>query len=287
MGRGQGEQQPRAAHAIERPQTADDGAVLRADLAKIGEQPSRRGENGQPRTTPGTPRRRLAARDWASRAPGPILHRFAPGSHRYRPWPAPMSAAGGPSTSTLKGAASVTQDHLVLPGVMMVPQRVEGAQQRVQLRRARVGVAVGLGRLDFRFRFDIGRLDVESALTMRASRSAAERISAASRRPTAVCWVAIVSRSARIRSTVAARVDGRQGQPLDTDLQDAYPVGGEQLLADLLAQVRLQILDAHIACVRVDETRQIVAGGGGFEQRADECTDLPSGLIRLILHGAH
>ncbi len=45
-----------------------------------------------------------------------------------------------------------------------------------------------------------------SAWITRASRSAAERISAAWRRPSAVRSVAMVSRSARMRSTVAPRV---------------------------------------------------------------------------------
>ncbi len=88
---------------------------------------------------------------------------------------------------------------------------------------------------------------------------------------------------------VDRRVEGhrRQRQTFDPHLQDANPVGGQQLLVDLLTQLVFEIGDTHLIGVGVDQARQIEARGGGLECRADEGADLPRGFVRLVLHGAH
>ncbi|MNQ62820.1 hypothetical protein D3C85_771790 [compost metagenome] len=79
----------------------------------------------------------------------------------------------------------------------------------------------------------------------------------------------------------------RQRQSLDTDLQHAHTISGEQLLIYLLAQLCFEIGDAYLAGICIDQVRQIKTAGGGFQRGADKGANLPRGFIGLVLHRPH
>ncbi|MNO76008.1 hypothetical protein D3C76_670710 [compost metagenome] len=70
-------------------------------------------------------------------------------------------------------------------------------------------------------------------------------------------------------------------------MQHSHAIGGQQLLINLLTQLRFEIGDVHLIGVGVHKVSQIETAGRRFQGRANEGADLPCRFVRLVLHGAH